>query len=146
MTLVRWLPRRDMLSVQQEMNRLFNNFFGESPAEDVEALWSPRIDVVEDKENYRVRLDLPGIRKEEIKITLRENVLTVSGERTEEAKQDGDTYHVLERRFGKFSRSLTLPSNVDASKIAAKMTDGVLTVTLPKAEEAKPREITIQTN
>ena len=143
MTLVRWMPRRDMVSMQHEINKMFNSFFGSDPADDFVANWSPRLDVVEDKENYIVKIDIPGMRKEDVKITLRENVLTVRGDRAEEAKRDDDTYHIIERRFGKFSRSLTLPTNVQPNKIEAKMNEGVLIVTLPKAEEAKPREINI---
>ena len=143
MTLVRWMPRRDLVSMQHEINKMFNSFFGGESTEDVETNWTPRLDVVEDKDHYTVKLDLPGMRKDDVKITLRENVLNVRGERVEEVKREADTYHIVERRFGKFSRSLTLPTNVKADKIEAKMVEGVLTVTLPKAEDAKPREITI---
>ncbi len=143
MTLVRWMPRRDLVSMQHEINKMFNSFFGSEATDEVETNWTPRLDVVEDKDHYTVMIDIPGMRKDDVKITLRENVLNVRGERTEEVKRDGDTYHIIERRFGKFSRSLTLPTNVIATKIEAKMNDGVLVVTLPKAEDAKPREITI---
>ena len=143
MTLVRWMPRHDMVSMQQEINRMFSNFFGDHTTDDYEAQWTPRLDVVEDKEHYIVRIDVPGMRKEDVKITLRENILTVRGERTEEVKKDGESYHIIERRFGKFSRSLTLPTNVQANKIEAKITEGVLAISLPKAEDAKPREISI---
>ena len=143
MTLIRWMPHRNMLAMQQEMNRLFENFFGDYK-EDVEAVWTPRLDLVENQDSYVVKVDLPGLRKEEVKLTLHENVLTISGERLEEAKRDDESYHILERRFGKFTRSFTLPTNIEGGKITAKMQDGALTVTLPKAEAAKPHEINIQ--
>ncbi|MCX7834701.1 MAG: Hsp20/alpha crystallin family protein [bacterium] len=146
MTLVRWFPRRDLLTIQNEMNRLFENFFGSSKFDEAEPMWSPRMDVIESKDDYIVKADIPGVRKEDVKITLNENVLTVQGERAEEVKKDSDTYHLIERRVGKFSRSLTLPTNVVVEKIKAKFNDGVLTITLPKAEEAKPREISIESN
>ncbi len=143
MTLVRWMPRRDMVSMQNEINRMFNSFFGSDQTEEPEAVWSPRLDVIETKDHYVVKIDLPGMRKEDVKITLRENVLNIRGERIEEAKQESESFHVVERRFGKFSRVLTLPTNVEAHRIEAKLTDGVLVVSLPKAEDAKPREINI---
>ena len=143
MTLVRWMPRRDLMTMQHEINKLFTSFFGSETNDDFVAVWTPRLDVVENTDHYIVKIDIPGMRKEDVKITLRDNVLNVRGERSEEAKRDEDTYHVVERRFGKFSRTLTLPTNVKADKIEAKMNDGVLVVTLPKAEDAKPREISI---
>lgn len=146
MTLVRWMPRRDIMSVQQEINNVFNSLFGNTrtaDADDFETSWAPRLDVSEDKDHYNVKVDLPGMKREDVKITLRENILNVRGERAEDAKREGESFHILERRFGKFSRSLTLPTNVDASNIAARMADGILTIAIPKAEESKPREISI---
>lgn len=146
MTLVRWLPRRDLISMQDELNRMFENFFSNARSEETETMWAPRIDVIEDKEKYTVKIDVPGIRKDDVKITLNENVLNIRGERAEELKSENETYHLVERRNGKFSRSLTLPTNVSVNDIKAKFTDGVLTISLPKAEEAKPREISIENN
>ncbi len=105
--------------------------------------WIPALDVHEDKDNYLVSLELPGLKKEEIDISLQGGVLTVSGERKRESEnRDSDTFR-SERYFGKFQRSVTLPAVVDSAKVKATYKDGILSVKLPKAEEAKPKQITV---
>ena len=124
--------------LRNELGRLFNSA-DTSP----EVAWSPALDVHVDKDRYFVTLELPGLKKEDIKISLHEGVLTVSGERKDERTfKDGETYR-SERFFGKFERSVKLLSAVDSGKIAANYKDGILTVELPKAEEAKPKEIAV---
>jgi HSP20 family protein len=106
--------------------------------------YAPRVDVVENKENFVVRAELPGIKKEDVKLTLENNVLTLSGEKRYEEKRDEDNFHLRESRYGKFERSFRLTDNIDRSNIAADYKDGVLTISLPKTKEAQPKEISIQ--
>ncbi len=110
---------------------------------EVQRAWAPALDVAEDKDNYRVRVELPGLKREEIEVALNDGALTISGERKVEAPAEGTVIHRQERYYGKFSRVLTLPSAVAADKVTAAYRDGVLTVTVPKAEEAKPKTITV---
>jgi HSP20 family protein len=106
--------------------------------------WCPAIDLYEDKDNLTFRCELPGMKKEEIDISLHEGVLTVSGERKLEAKVTNAETHRSERFAGRFQRSVTLPVSVDAEKIKATYKDGILSVTMPKAEEAKPKQIHVK--
>jgi HSP20 family protein len=105
--------------------------------------YAPRVDVVENKENFVVRAELPGMKKDEVKLTLENNVLTLSGEKRHEEKRDEDNYHLQETRYGKFERSFRLTDNVDRSNIAADYKDGVLTITLPKTKESQSKQIAI---
>lgn len=108
--------------------------------------FSPALDVQEDKNNYVIRTELPGLKREDIGVSLHENELSISGERKAEAKQEGVETHLQERYYGKFQRTLTLGTPVAADQIKAQYKDGVLTVTLPKVEEAKPKQIDISVN
>jgi HSP20 family protein len=111
---------------------------------DVFNTWAPAVDLYEDKESLTVRAELPGLKKEDIDIALIDNVLTISGERKNEKRYEGEQTSRQERFFGRFTRSITLPKAADAKGVKANYKDGVLTVTLPKAAEAKPRQIEIQ--
>ncbi len=124
-------------NLQDELNRLF-----ESSARG----WVPALDVQEDKDNFIIRTELAGLKREDIEVTLHENELSISGERKIEAKQEGVETHRQERYYGKFQRTLTLNTPVAADRIKAQYKDGVLTVTLPKVEEAKPKQIDISVN
>jgi HSP20 family protein len=106
--------------------------------------YSPRVDVAENKENFVLRAELPGMKKEDVKLALENNVLTLSGEKRYEEKRDEENYHLRESRYGKFERSFRLTDNIDRSKIAAEYKDGILSITLPKTKEAQPQEIAIQ--
>jgi HSP20 family protein len=106
--------------------------------------YSPRVDVVENKENFVVRAELPGLKKEDVKLTLENNVLTLSGEKRYEEKRDEDNFHLRESRYGKFERSFRLTDNIDRSNIAADYKDGVLTISLPKTKESQSKEINIK--
>jgi HSP20 family protein len=110
---------------------------------DAQRAWAPALDVAEDKDGFRVRLELPGLKREEIDVSLEDGALTITGERKTETPQEGSTIHRQERHYGKFSRTLTLPSEVVADKVKAAYKDGILTVTLPKAEAAKPKTIAV---
>lgn len=129
-------------SLRDEVNRLFDFSL---PARDSGLFsgWSPALDVFDDKDSLVVKVELPGLKKDEINISLHEGVLTVSGERKRETeKKEGESFR-SERYFGKFQRSVTLPTAVNSNSVSAAYKDGVLTVELPKAEEAKPKQIAV---
>ena len=131
-------------SLSREMERLFEDFFG-SPREGTSlAEWAPAVDIKEEEGAYRVQVDLPGLKKEDINIEVNENRLAISGERQFEQEEKRDDYHFVERSYGRFHRAFNLPSSVDANKIDATYKDGVLEVTLPKKEEVKPKKVTIK--
>jgi HSP20 family protein len=145
MTIVRWEPLRELGSLQNEMNRLFNTVFDAPPAGNSGSLrrWMPAMDLVESGEHFVLRADLPGMGEDDIKIELEDGTLTVSGERKAEHEDRGEGYHRVERAFGAFSRSLTLPKGVDADAVSASFDRGVLEIRIPKPEERKPRRIEI---
>ncbi len=148
MAIVRWEPFRDMLSLQERMNRLFDESFrGSRPSnEDDWALggtWAPVVDIFEREGTIVLKAELPGIDLKDVDIRLENNVLTLRGERKIDNEVKRESYHRVERAYGTFSRSFTLPSVVDQEKIKADYRDGVLTVSLPKREEAKPKQISI---
>ena len=108
--------------------------------------WLPALDAHENKDNFAVRVELPGFKREDIQVSLQDGVLTISGERKEEKVSEGTEVHRQERYYGKFARARTLPTAVAADKVKAAYKDGILTVTLPKAEEAKPKQIDVSVN
>lgn len=131
---------------------LFNRVFGTDPfrgeslvgSEDLfDRPWHPAVDVKETEEAFTLHAELPGLSKEDIQITLEDNVLRLAGERRFEKDEEKDNYHRIERAYGSFSRSFTLGSGIDSTKVSANFKDGVLTLTVPKAEESKPRQISI---
>jgi HSP20 family protein len=146
-TIVRWEPLREVSSLQTEMNRLFNTMF-ESPTvgNGGTRRWSPAMDLLETEDHFVLRADLPGMREEDVAIELEDNVLTVSGERKADHEENGEGFYRVERAFGSFSRSLTLPRGVDAEAVNAGFTNGVLEVRIPKPEQRKPRKIAISTS
>ncbi len=119
---------------------LFDSWRGEELGDN---RWMPAVDVREEDDAYVFSAELPGLTREEVNITVEDNVLTLSGERKFEDQQNGGNYHRIERTYGAFSRSFSLPGQVDSDKIAASFKDGLLTVTVPKTEQAKPRQIKI---
>jgi len=126
-----------LANFQEELDRLF-----ESPLTG----WAPALDVHEDADNFVIRVELPGLKREDIGISLQDGALIISGERKSEKVEESVEIHRQERFYGKFQRALTLPVPVAADKVKAQYKDGVLTVTLPKTEEAKPRQIDISVN
>jgi len=108
--------------------------------------WSPALDVAEDKDVYTVRVELPGLKRQDIQVSLQDGALVISGERQEEKISEGTEVHRRERFYGKFQRALTLPEPVAADKVKADYKDGVLTISLPKTEEAKPKKIDVSVN
>ena len=132
-----WPTFGRLANLQDELNHLF-----ESPLR----AWAPVLDVHEDADNFVIRAELPGLKRDNINVSLQDGALIISGERTAEKVEEGVEVHRQERFYGKFQRALTLPTPVAADKIKAQYKDGVLTVTLPKAEEAKPKQIDISVN
>lgn len=147
MTLIRWEPVAELNTIQSEMNRLFNTFF-DTPTgrggNGASRRWLPAMDLVETADDYVLRADLPGLGEQEVNVQLEDNVLTISGERKAETQTEHEGYHRLERAFGGFSRSLTLPNGVDPESIQAHFDRGVLEVTIPKPEQKKPRQVQIK--
>ncbi|MBV9126682.1 MAG: Hsp20/alpha crystallin family protein [Verrucomicrobia bacterium] len=138
------LPRLSGLSaLSSEMDRLFSAFPFFGGSEERFEGWQPAVDLYHDKDSVLVRAELPGMNKEDIHVSLHEDVLTLSGERRQEKSHNEKGNLRSERYFGKFERRFTLPVRVDSRRVAASYEDGVLTVTLPKAEEAKPRQIEV---
>lgn len=151
--LARWEPfqgirRRgnlfgDLTEMQEEMNRFFDDFFGEHQTQMAQGQWLPSVDVSETDSELVVRAELPGMTHDDIEVNLQDNVLTLKGEKKQDKKEEKESYHCLERSYGSFSRSFSLPTGVRADQITATFKDGVLVVSLPKAEEVKPKKISI---
>lgn len=141
MALVRWDAFRDLTALQNEVNRLFSRAGGGDVAE--RQTWMPSVDVVETQDAIKLKAELAGMKPEDIKLEVDDNVLTVSGERRFEEEVHEDKYYRIERRYGSFSRSIALPQNVMTDHIDATYENGVLEVNLPKVEEAKPKRIRV---
>ena len=142
MNMIRFRPMRDMLNLQQEMNQLFSDAFRPEEEQDHQAQWMPRVDVAESDKDIVVQVEVPGMRREEINLTIEDNVLTLSGEKEQEALE-GYRYHRAERTQGRFRRTFSLPASIDSAKVKAAYKDGLLTITLPKVEAHRPKEITV---
>jgi HSP20 family protein len=144
----RWVPFRQLSTLRNEIDRLFEEPFSAltEAMQPFMSGWSPALDVFEDKDNLFVKAELPGMKKEDIEISIHDDVLTLSGERTDEQKHHEGEIHRSERFVGKFQRTLTLPTAVDVDKVKASYKDGILTVTLPKSEAAKPKQIQVKTS
>jgi HSP20 family protein len=143
-SLIRWDPFREMVSMRRSMDRLFDDFISEQPGEWGKLLpWDLALDVVENKNDFVVKASLAGIKPEDLDITYNENTLTIKGETSEETEKEEARYHLRERRYGSFSRSISLPRGVKGESIEASYEAGVLTLRLPKSEEIKPKRITV---
>jgi HSP20 family protein len=142
MAVVRWDPYRELTALQNEVNRLFGRSgLGEGTERQS---WMPSVDVIETQDAIKFNVELAGMRPDDIKLEVDENVLTISGERRFEEELQEDKYYRIERRYGSFSRSIALPQNVNSEHIEASYTDGVLEVSVPKVEEAKPKRIEVK--
>jgi HSP20 family protein len=136
-------PSRDVSGMHDEVERMFRQVFGEGgPA--TAGAWSPALDVEENEDAFVLHIEVPGVRAEDVEVSLEENTLTVSGQREFYDERNAEAFRRIERRFGRFHRSVRLPDRVDASKVLATYTNGLLTVTVPKAEETKPRRIEVR--
>ena len=136
MAMTRWEPLRDLLTMEEEFDRLLGR-------NAQRAAWSPALDVVEAEDHFEIVADLPGLEPSDVSVTFEDGVLTVSGRREVKKEETGETYHRIERSYGSFARSLRLPRTADGSQIEATFDKGVLTITAPKAEIAKPRTIEV---
>jgi len=152
--LTRWEPFRtrwDPFNELEEMEKRLATLFGRAPLrkngdKDVMTVaeWAPLVDITEDEKEYVIKAELPEVKKEDVKLTVHDDVLSISGERKYEKEEKGKKYHRVERAYGSFTRSFTLPEDADASKVAADYKDGVLKVHLPKSEKAKPKSIEVK--
>lgn len=145
--LVKWEPMLGLTRVNDVFDRMLEDFFSMDTrlSEPVTSLM-PLMNIEENKDAYKISVELPGMEKNDIDIQIKDNVLTISGEKKEETKSDEGTFYRRERRFGKFSRSINLPNDINVDGIDAEYKNGVLTLTLPKTEEAKPKKIAVKTN
>ena len=147
MALIRWEPVRELNTIQSEMNRLFNTFFDQPSqtgrSNGTTRRWLPPMDLVETADHYVLRADLPGLSDEDVTIQLEDNVLTISGERKTNHEDRPEGYYRLERGFGTFTRSLTLPDGVDPDSVQAHFDRGVLEIRIPKPEQKKPKTVQI---
>jgi HSP20 family protein len=142
--LTNWGPLDQLSSLRQEINRLFELPFGDSTRESEFFGWAPTVDLYENKDHIVVRAELPGMKKEDIEISLHQGNLMISGERKVESQDEDGEASRSERFFGRFQRALELPKPVDGNKVTATYKDGILTVKLPKTEESKPKQITVK--
>jgi HSP20 family protein len=143
MALVRWEPGREVDSLQSEVNRVFDAFFGGSGGASPARRWVPAMDLVETDEHLVLRADLPGMKRDDVEIEIKDGALSVSGERKAEHEQNAEGYYRVERAYGRFSRSLTLPDGIEADAVEALFEDGVLEVRIPKPAERKPHRVAI---
>ena len=144
MAMTRWDPFRDLMGIQSELNRLFGRTYGGESGGATSGAWVPPLDIYETKEKFVVTVELPGIEPDSVDVSVEDSTLTIRGERSFTNEVDEDSYHRVERRYGSFVRSLSLPQTARADAIEASFDKGVLTIEIPKAEEAKPRKISIK--
>jgi HSP20 family protein len=142
--LVTWDPFREMTTMRDEMERFFDGMIGRYPRERSEGLWAPSVDVEETGDAMVIRAELPGMKKEDIKVTVAEDTVTIAGERKHESEQKGKTFHRVERAYGSFQRTIVLPVSIQGDKAVASYKAGVLELVLPKAERVKAREIAVE--
>ncbi len=144
MAIVRWDPFRDLVNIQERVNRLLSDPPARWGAEEGYGAWIPPVDIFERGEALVIRAEIPGVQAGDVDVRVENGVLTLQGQRTREEDVEERSAFRLERQFGAFTRSFSLPTTVDAAKIGAKLRDGVLEIVLPKAEEAKPKKVLIQ--
>ncbi|WP_103028083.1 Hsp20/alpha crystallin family protein [Salinibacter altiplanensis] len=142
--LTRRTSNRTVRDLQREVDSIFDQFFGRGSNDDASTVWAPRTDLSETDDAFRLRLDVPGTTKDDITINLQNNTLTVSGERSSERQKEGEEYVRVERAFGNFHRTFTLPDAVDPESVEATHEEGVLTIHVPKTKTSTRRQIEIQ--
>lgn len=146
--ITRWDPFRELDDLQSRLSTLLGRAAVRRNENKDEAItvaeWAPLVDIVEDESEYLIKAELPEIRKENVKVTVEQDVLTISGERLFEKEENGKKYRRVERAYGSFARSFSLPEDADGTKVAAEFKDGVLKVRLPKSEKAKPKSIEVK--
>ena len=146
--MIRWQPINRPATWNNGLDRLFNEFMGHSirkmEEETAACAWTPAVNILEREDGIVITADLPGLKAEDVEVTIDNGVLTLKGERTLEEIADGETYHRVERSYGKFERSFSVPNSVDPKKIEARFLNGEMTLTLPKRDESKPRSVKIK--
>jgi HSP20 family protein len=146
MPLMRWNPTRDLLSICDDMNRLFNEFFSRTEGQEgtwLSGAWIPLVDIHETDDALILKAELPGFSKDDVNVEIKDNGLTLKGQRQEEKEVKEEQYHRRERAYGSFQRTFMLPATVDSERVTATYKDGVLELRLPKRETAKPKRIAI---
>ena len=142
--LVPWERTKTLSKLRKEMDDLWGRFFGDSSFPILsESAWAPALDVKETKDNIVVTAEIPGLSAKEVELTISGDLLTIKGEKKQEKEEKEESYHLIERRYGSFSRSIRLTTDVDAKNVKASHKDGVLTISLPKSEKAKEKQIKI---
>jgi HSP20 family protein len=146
MAIVRWDPVRELATMHERLNRLFDEFGGRTEDEGImRGDFLPPVDIYQTEAHEVVlKAELPGLKKEDIDLRVEQNTLTITGERRVETSVQKDHFHRMERTYGTFSRSFSLPSTIDTEKVRAEYQDGILTVTLPLREESKPKQIAVE--
>jgi HSP20 family protein len=143
--ITKWNPYRELEEIQNRLSRVFGEVPWRVRDEDMfSADWAPALDIQETEKEYAVKVDLPEVKKEDIKVELLDGALTIQGERKQEKEEKGKKYHRVERQYGQFVRRFALPGEVDATKIQAQFKDGVLTVTMPKTAAATPKPVEVK--
>ena len=147
-TLTRWDPFKELDELQNRLSTLFGRAPVRKDGGREEAMtlaeWAPLVDIIEEEKEYRIKAELPEVNKSDVKVTVQDDVLTIAGERTFEKEDTGRKYHRVERAYGSFARSFTLPEDADAAKVSADFKNGVLIVHLPKSEKARPKSIEVK--
>lgn len=143
--ITKWEPFKDMVSLRDEIDNLFNDFFRKTPEEKMSPhdIWYPALDIEESNDKIKVIAEVPGMKKEEIKLTVSEGQLIIQGERKFEKEEKDKTYHRIERSYGKFRRTISLPKDLEVDKAKATYEQGILKVDIPKSKKTKPKEIDI---
>lgn len=148
----RWNPFKEMEDLHSRLSSLMGSSLGRVPMRGESAKeenlavseWAPLVDISEDEKEYLIKAELPEVKKDDIKLNVQDDVLTITGERKYEKEEKGKKYHRVERSYGSFLRSFTLPENADGTKVSAEYKDGLLMVRLPKSEKAKPKAIEVK--
>ena len=147
MAIVRWDPFKDLSAIQDRINRLFDESLSRSKFFDKEGIasgfWSPAVDIYETESDIVLKAELPEVNQKDININIENNVLTLKGERKFEKETKEENFHRIERSYGSFSRSFNLPGSIDKDNVKASYKNGVLKITMPKKEESKPKQITV---
>jgi len=147
MAIIRWDPFREISALQERMNRLLSDFRVRAPLGEegmAQGAWIPAVDIYETKDSIVLNVELPGVSKEDLSLEVKDNTLTIKGEKKMEKDVNEESYHRMERTYGSFMRAFTLPSTVQQDKVKAKFKDGILEILIPKVEEAKPKQIKVE--
>lgn len=144
MAIIKWEPFEGLVNLQDRVNRLFEETWGSLTRREDRG-WAPAVDIYEDEKELVFKAELPDVDEKDIEVNITDNLLTIKGEKKREREEKKGTYHLIESSYGSFTRSFSLPNNVDRDKASARYEKGILKITLPKKEGAKPKKIEIKT-